>query len=144
MFSQDRNQLRQFYVDAWRKRREGLPMQPLEILVADVIADHPEYHALLEVAEPRLEQDFFEQAGDTNPFLHMGMHISLREQLGAGRPEGIRELYQQLLHTSGNAHDCEHRMMACLQASLWQAQQSGRLPDENEYLACLRELARRK
>ena len=143
MFSQDRNKLRQFYVDAWHKRRQQQPMQPLEILVADVITDHPEYHALLEAAEPRLEQDFFEQVGDTNPFLHMGMHISLREQLGAGRPEGIRDLYQQLLHATGSAHDCEHQMMGCLQASLWQAQQAGTMPDEGEYLACLRTLLRK-
>lgn len=140
MFSQDRNPMRQFFVDAWRKQRGGQPMQPLEVLVAEVIADHPEYHAQLEHPEPDLARDFSGATGESNPFLHMGMHISLREQLGADRPAGIRDLYQRMRSTAADAHECEHRMMDCLEKTLWEAQSAGRAPDEQTYLACLRQL----
>lgn len=140
MFSQDRNRMRQFFVDAWRKRQGSEPMQPLEVLVADVIADHPEYHQLLQQAEPDLARDYAGATGESNPFLHMGMHISLREQLTTDRPAGIREIYQRMASATHDNHDCEHRMMACLEKILWEAQTAGRTPDEGAYLNCLKRL----
>ena len=44
IFGQDRNELRQMYVDAWRKRRDQQPLSPLESHIADVVELHPEYH----------------------------------------------------------------------------------------------------
>jgi len=136
--------MRQFFVDAWRKQRRGEPMQPLEVLVAEVIADHPEYHAQLEHPEPDLARDFSGATGESNPFLHMGMHISLREQLSTDRPTGIRNIYQRMAAVTGDSHDCEHRMMACLEKTLWEAQAAGRAPDDQAYLECLQRLLDRR
>jgi len=141
LFGQDRNQIRLFYCEAWRKYRAGLPMEPLEDMVAGVIQDHPEYHALLEDSDQALGKDYPPEMGESNPFLHMGMHIAIQEQISTGRPQGIRQYYQAALPRFGNAHELEHRLMECLAEMIWQAQRNGGAPDEAAYLDCVRQLA---
>ena len=139
IFGNDRRSLRSHYRDAWLKRQAGKPLEPLEKLIADVVAQHPEYHALLE-SDQALEQDYTPQMGQTNPFLHMGMHIALAEQIGTDRPAGIRDLYRRLCQKAGSPHEAEHRMMECLGLALWEAQRQHRPPDETGYLSCLKKL----
>ena len=136
----DRESLRGFFVAAWRKHREGRPLEPVERLIAEVAMQHPEYHGELD-GDDALDRDYSPEAGVSNPFLHMSMHIALHEQLAARRPEGIAALYQAIAARFG-VHDAEHRMMECLGEALWRAQRAGTLPDEAAYLDCLRALAR--
>ena len=117
-------------------------MQPLEQLVAAVVERHPEYHAALEGDAPG-DRDYLPEMGESNPFLHMGMHIAIEEQLAAGRPAGLAEIYQALAARCGDAHEAEHRMMECLGEALWRAQRDGVMPDEAAYLDCLRASIRR-
>ena len=137
MYGTDRSALRRVYVEAWRKHRARLPLQPLERLIAEVVAQHPEYHSLLEASELVLEQDFSPESGAGNPFLHLAMHLGLREQVGADRPPGIAALYQQLCAKAGSAHAAEHELMECLSQMLWEAQRAQRMPDEAAYLDCV-------
>jgi hypothetical protein len=141
MFSSDRNAMRRVFLDAWRKTRIGAPMEPLEQLVAAVVNSHPEYHRFLKESDDALGRDFIPEQGQTNPFLHMGMHISLREQVGVDRPPGIAVLFRGLVERLGDSHAAEHQMMECLGLALWEAQRAGRIPDEQAYLECLRRLA---
>lgn len=138
LFSPERDKLRLMYVEAWRKHRQGLPMQALEGMIAEVVALHPEYHALLEDAERALGWEETPGAGLSHPFLHMGLHIALREQLGMDRPAGLRAAYERLAARLGDAHEAEHRLMACLLQALDEAGPQG--PDEQAYLACVRRL----
>jgi len=114
-------------------------LEPMEAIIADVVKLHPEYHPLLEKGESVVEKDFSPEDGQTNPFLHMGMHITLREQAGGDRPAGIQAIYQKLVQQKG-MHETEHAMMECLGQALWNAQRLNQMPDENAYLACLRQL----
>src|SRR5512146_1951833 len=93
LFSNDRTTLRRTFQTAWRKRRDGLPLEPLEAMIADVVALHPEYHRWLE-SEEALDRDWSPEAGETNPFLHLGMHIAIHEQLSTDRPAGIVAAYR--------------------------------------------------
>jgi hypothetical protein len=136
MFGQNRQQLRQFFFDVWAKMQSGEQLTALEQSLAQIISMHPEYHSLLNQAD-KLEQEFPVEAGHSNPFLHMGLHISLHEQISTDRPLGIRSLYQQLLPQYDAAHDCEHAMMDCLAEALWQAQRDGRAPSDSDYLQAL-------
>ena len=117
-------------------------MTPLEQLIASVIHQHPEYHRLVEKGESSAARDYLPEGGETNPYLHMGMHISLREQFGSDRPPGIARLYRQLLTKLGDPHETEHRMMECLGRTLWEAQREGTMPNVQAYLECLRVLCR--
>lgn len=140
MFSHNRDELRRFYVEVWRKYRQQVTLQPLEAMIAEVIALHPEYHSLLEDEDKAVAQDFPAENGQTNPFMHMGMHLGLREQVSTDRPAGIRAIHEALSKKSGDVHEAEHMMMECLGRAIWEAQQSGTAPDEAKYLECLQRL----
>jgi hypothetical protein len=137
----DRQLLRRFYFSAWDKARRDLPMEPLERQVAELISEHPEYHAFIEQPEAALEQEFDPATGRTNPFLHMGMHMALREQVSTDRPSGIRAVWQTMCLRHGDAHAAEHAMMDALGEALWHAQREARAPDEMAYLQALRKMA---
>lgn len=139
IFGQDRSALRKMYADAWQKRESGAPMSALETQIADVIAEHPEYVGA--VTADDLDRDYTPEGGDTNPFLHMGLHLSLREQVATDRPAGIRGIYTALAEKLGAGHDAEHRMIECLAETLWEAQSANKAPDEQRYLDRLTRLA---
>jgi hypothetical protein len=142
LFTQDRTTLRRRYLQAWQKWRAQEPMEGLERQLAELIAEHPEYHALLE-NKAALDRDYAPESGQSNPFLHLSTHLAIREQLATQRPAGIIERYRALLDRLGDAHAVEHHIMECLGLSLWEAQRSGRAPDEQDYLNCLRQAAER-
>ncbi len=136
---QSRDEVRQVYLGVWHKIQQKLLLEPMEALIADVIEIHPEYHALLTAGDDIKQQEFTPEQGQTNPFLHMGMHITLREQAGTDRPPGIRAIHQKLVSKQG-AHEAEHAMIECLGETLWNAQRSNQPPDEAAYLDCLKKL----
>jgi hypothetical protein len=136
---QGRDALRAAYREAWRKWRERLPLQALEAQIAEVIAEHPEYHALL-ASDDALLQDFPVRAGSENPFLHMGLHLALREQLATDRPLGISAIGSRLAARLASGHAAEHRMIEVLAEVLWQAQRAGHAADDALYLERLWQL----
>ena len=137
MFGNQREQLRQFYCDAWQKHLEQKEsLSPLEQQVAAVIKEHPEYHKLLENKDASISAEYLPEMGETNPFLHLGMHLGIRDQVSTDRPPGIAELYQRLVSLKG-IHDAEHAMMECLAEMIWQAQQNQTAPDDILYMDCL-------
>lgn len=143
MFGNDRDSLRRYYFTVWDKASAGQPLEPLEHMIAEVIRAHPEYQMLLRNAETAISRDYVPEMGQTNPFLHMGMHIAIHEQLGSDRPHGIRILYQRICQCLGDTHAAEHLMMECLGELLWEAQRTGREPDEQVYLQRLRQLSQK-
>ena len=136
---QSRDQVRQVYLDVWQKMQQQSLLEPMEAMIAEIIEWHPEYHDLLDDAELARQQEFTPEQGRTNPFLHMGMHLALREQSANDRPLGIRAISQKLVAARG-PHDADHAMMECLAESLWEAQRNNRPPDEAAYLECLKKL----
>jgi hypothetical protein len=136
---QSRASLRRAWQEAWRRRRERLPVEPLQAQMADVLDLHPEYAGLLE-DESALERDWTPEGGRQNPFLHLGLHMAIREQVGTDRPAGIAAAHAALARRLGSAHDAEHAMLEKLAETLWEAQRSGALPDERRYLEAVRAL----
>ena len=141
MFVQNRNEARDYFFQVWDKHNNKLPLEPIEAIISDVILEHPEYHHYLDDKASSADSDFKPEQNETNPFLHMGMHIALKEQVSSDRPIGIKKLFNQLMTKSISVHDTEHKMMECLGQSLWEAQRDNSLPDENNYLECLRRIS---
>lgn len=139
MFIDSRDEARRFFVEVWRKRGARVPLSPLEAIVARAIEQHPEYHALLADGERAIGGDFGGDGTGHNPFLHMGLHVALAEQIGADRPRGIASIYRRLC-AHDDPHAVEHRMIECLAEALWLAQRAARPPDEAAYLEALRDL----
>jgi hypothetical protein len=136
---QSRDEVRQVYQRVWQKMQARQLLEPMEALIADVIEIHPEYHDLFEGGEAIEQREFTPEQGQTNPFLHMGMHIALREQADSDRPVGVQSLHQKLSADKGR-HAAEHAMMECLGEALWNAQRNAREPDMDAYLDCLKKL----
>ena len=129
-----REQLRLSYAEAWRKHLARVPMAPLESLIADVIAHHPEYQSLVGDAGAVQAFETSAESAAENPFLHMGLHLAVREQLSIDRPPGVRQIRESLAARLGDEHDAEHVLMEALAETLWEAQRSGQPPDERRYL----------
>lgn len=140
MFNPSRDQARQFLIEAWSKRRNKLPGTPMDILVADLVAMHPEYHALLE-AEDALTREWAPEHGETNPFLHLSLHLAIEEQLSIDQPPGIRSAFTALLSRSSDRHEALHAVLECLGEMIWRSQKSGLPPDGAAYLDCVRRAA---
>jgi hypothetical protein len=137
MFNPSREQARQFFFDTWRKYRQREILSDMENMAIEVILLHPEYHAMLDDPGRYQDKDYLPETGDTNPFLHMGMHIAIGEQLSIDQPAGIRKRFEHLLKLTGNEHDAAHQVMECLAEMIWQAQRNQSTFDASVYFECL-------
>ena len=130
--------MRRRYLEAWRKFSAREALGPLDAQLAAVIAEHPEYVAWLESGDEAVSAEFTPEGGRQNPFLHMGLHLAIREQVATDRPAGIAAVHARLALRRGDAHAAEHAMIEPLAETLWEAQRSGKAADENLYLDRLR------
>lgn len=137
MFNPSRDQARQFMFDTWRKYKAHQSLSGLESMMLEILLQHPEYHALLNDPERYLDRDYLPEQGETNPFLHLGLHLAIAEQLSIDQPPGVKGRYQKLLEQSGDPHHAQHQVMECLGEMIWQAQRNRTSPDPNVYFSCL-------
>ncbi len=147
MFNPSRDDVRRFFCAVWRKHAEASVLTPLEATALKWIAAHPEYHAWLADEARALAEDFTVERGQTNPFLHLSMHLALEEQLSIDQPPGIVAEFRRLAERAGDEHGAAHEAMECLGEIVWSAQRSA-LPADAEsigaaYLDCLRRRAKK-
>ena len=141
MFNPTREQARDFLFETWRKFRAPELLTAMESMAVEVISLHPEYHTMLDdrerfVAKYR-DRDYPPEFGETNPFLHLNMHLSIREQVSIDQPQGVKGFHVALSNKLGTALAAEHEMMDCLAEMIWQAQRHRTGPDAQIYLGCL-------
>ncbi len=139
MFNPSRDQARDFLFEAWRKYRGHEALTALETIAVETIAQHPEYHELLANRDKFVERDYAPEHGETNPFLHLSMHLAIREQISIDQPAGVRAAHLKLSQKLDSVLDAEHEMMDCLAEMIWQAQRNKTGPDASIYLACLQQ-----
>lgn len=142
MFNPSKEDVRRFFFEAWHKHCNRLPCTPLETVAAYWIAQHPEYHSLLEDLDTALNTQYCAEQGQSNPFMHLSMHLALSEQISIDQPLGIRAIFEKIAAHTGDAHTAAHEAMESLGRVLWEAQ-NGSLPPDPEsineaYLAYLR------
>jgi len=133
VFNPSREQVRRFFCEAWRKHRQRLILEGAEVTAADLIEQHPEYHALLENPDTAVDQEFTPESGQMNPFLHLSLHLAIADQISIDQPAGIRAAYQTLRQRL-EVHDAEHVILECLGEALWRAQRDGGAIDAEQYL----------
>jgi hypothetical protein len=125
---------RPFFFESWEKHQQSKPVTPLEADIIEVMLAHPEYHKLFDNPALLADKTYFETLGDTNPFLHLGLHLAVREHIKTNRPPGLQHIYKTLIQHSAPL-DAEHQLMQCLEACLWDAQQNKTQPNDHAYLA---------
>jgi hypothetical protein len=143
MFNPSQADVRRFFCGAFIKQRDGQPLDALESLAAQWIAEHPEYHAELADAEAAVARLSQPDATRDNPFLHLSMHLSISEQCSIDQPPGIRQAVELLTARRGDLHTAHHEAMECLGSMLWESQRAGRPPDGQAYIDAVRRRATR-
>ncbi|WP_024304011.1 DUF1841 family protein [Pseudogulbenkiania sp. MAI-1] len=138
MFNPSRQDARRFFFDTWSKHQRNETLTDLEKIVLAILLEHPEYHAIVGQPERYLEQEWTPDMGESNPFLHLSLHMAIEEQRSIDQPFGIRSLYAQLALRLGDEHAAQHQMMECLGEMIWHAQRYGGGPDVNRYISCVR------
>ena len=133
LYTQDRTEQRKFLANAWQKFLDKKILDPLESQLTQVIEIHPEYHSLIQ----NVESDYFPEQGEVNPFLHINLHLSLREQLSINHPHGINEIYQKIVNSAGDSHEAEHKMMDCIAEMIFSSQKNKLPMDHQAYIRCL-------
>lgn len=136
MYTNNRDAYRQTFYSAWEKQKKKLPLEPVEAQLVTIMMEHPEYHAMLD-SPSAYTQEFLPEE---NPFMHMSLHLAIREQIQLDRPQGIKTIYQTLATKLGSSQNAEHVMLTCLGQMIWRAQETGQMPEESEYLLSLKNL----
>lgn len=143
MFQPSQHDVRRFFCEVHAKQRQGLPLTPIETLAGRWIDEHPEYHAELSDVQAALAATYTVEAGQTNPFLHLSMHLTISEQVSIDQPHGIRQAVELLAARRHSIHQAQHEVMECLGEMIWESQRSGLPPDGFAYLDRVRMRATR-
>ena len=143
MFNPSQEDVRRFFCSVYAKSHSAQPMDAMETLASQWIAEHPEYHADFQNLDAAIVRVYPEGNGQTNPFLHLSMHLSISEQCSIDQPRGIRQAVELLTHKRQSLHTAHHEAMDCLGSMLWESQRAGRPPDGQAYIDCVQRHATR-
>ena len=134
MFEPSQADVRRFFCAVYAKWREGQPMDALETLASQWVAEHPEYHSDFSDVQAALARMYEVKDGQVNPFLHLSMHLSVSEQCSIDQPRGIRQAVELLCARRDSLHAAHHETMDALGQMIWESQRSGRPPDGQAYI----------
>jgi hypothetical protein len=138
MFTPSQDDVRRFFCATWHKHQTNGILTPLEGIARDWLVQHPEYAATLGDVDAALAADYSVEHGQSNPFLHLSMHLSIAEQISIDQPPGIRDAFFGLARRLGSEHEAHHQIMECLGEMIWTAQRNGTPPDGAAYIECVR------
>ena len=136
MFFQDRKKQREFLANSWKKYTSNIPLEPLEEQLVSIIEIHPEYHDLID----NIDSEYFPEQGEVNPFLHINLHLALRDQLSINQPKGVKEAHQKLINHYKDPHVVEHLMMECITKMIYLSQKNNTPINQEVYLNCITSL----
>jgi hypothetical protein len=137
MFNPSQHDVRRFFCETYRKYHAKQILTPLESIAADWIAQHPEYDATLADLDNALAAEYSVEHGQSNPFLHLSMHLSISEQIAIDQPPGIRAAFLGLAQRRDSEHEAQHQIMECLGQMIWASQRNGLPPDGAAYIDCV-------
>jgi len=141
MFQPSQADVRRFFCGVYAKARAGQPLEAIELLASQWIAEHPEFHAELADLDGALARMSRVEPERVNPFLHLSMHLSISEQCSIDQPRGIRQAVELLAARRGDLHTAHHEVMDCLGRMVWESQRAGRAPDGAAYIDCVQQQA---
>ena len=141
MYDVNTHDVRRYFGHVWQNRLNPLQLDALQQKALRIIEAHPEYQIYLEQVEEYLDKNWTPEQGETNPFLHLSLHLSIQEQVGIDQPFGIRTIHQKLIGMyNDNWVKAEDEMMEALVETIWQAQRHNQGLDVNAYMTRLRKL----
>ncbi|MDO8456273.1 MAG: DUF1841 family protein [Burkholderiaceae bacterium] len=144
MYQPSQADVRRFFCSVYAKADAGIALEAIEIIASQWMDEHPEYHADfsdVDAALLKLEQPDDGKTSETNPFLHLSMHLTISEQCSIDQPRGIRQAVELLTARLDSLHDAHHAAMECLGQMIWESQRAGRPPDGQSYVEAVQRRA---
>lgn len=139
MFTPSQDDVRRFFCASFAKHRSNAVLTPIEAIARDWIVQHPEYADTLSDVDAALMADYSVERAQSNPFLHLSMHLSISEQISIDQPAGIRTAFLNLARRLDSEHEAQHQIMECLGQMMWTAQRNGTPPDAQAYIECIKQ-----
>jgi hypothetical protein len=133
--------VRRFWCRTAAKVQATEAMDAMETIAGMWIEEHPEYAADLGDEVAAVGKTYAVEAGKTNPFLHLSMHLSITEQCSIDQPRGIRQAVELLVARKGDLHEAHHAVMDALGEMLHNAQRDDRAPDGQAYVEAVQRKA---
>jgi hypothetical protein len=141
VFNPSQADVRRFFCQTYAKHVGKQVLTPLENIAARWLVEHPEYHADLSDEAAAIAREYPPEGGQSNPFLHLSMHLSISEQVQADLPAGLKLAYGQALARIGDPHSTHHAIMEVLGKVLWEAQRQHMQADMDAFVEGVRRLA---
>lgn len=138
MFNPSLEQARSFFIEVWNKYKLSRIMTPIEETTATWILKHPQFHNDLSNKES-IKNIYNSNCQESNPFLHLSMHLTVSEQLIIDQPYGIKAVYKKLI-MNNDPHTAAHKIIKCLTLTIRNSQDQGTALDSNKYIRLIREL----
>jgi len=138
LYSQNRSEQRAFLSNAWVKFQNNENLDPMESQLVEIIKLHPEYHHLIQITDV----EYFPEHGQVNPFLHINLHLALREQLSINQPIEVRLAYDSLLEKIKDPHEVEHTLIDCIAEMIFSAQKNNQELNFIRYKNCIKSFVR--
>jgi hypothetical protein len=140
MFNPTRDQARLFFLNSWKKYHLEQPLSEAESLALLWMTRHPEYFPVFDEDPERvLSADYSVEQGQSNPFLHLSMHLAVAEQVSIDQPPGIRAAFSKLCEKMGDEHKAAHQVFECLAEQIYQQQRNGVPFSSENYIQCVLE-----
>jgi hypothetical protein len=141
MFNPSREQVRLFFLNTWKKYHQQVPLSQAESLSLQWMSRHPEYFAVFEDStDTVLQRDYQPEDQETNPFLHLSMHLAIAEQISIDQPPGIHAAFAALCQKYQDEHSAAHAVFDCLAEQIYQQQRNGLAFSGERYLASIQAL----
>ncbi|AGF49226.1 DUF1841 family protein [Candidatus Kinetoplastidibacterium galati] len=138
MFNPSLDQARYFFIEVWNKHKLSKTLTPIEKTTIACILEHPQFYKDLDNKES-IKNSYNSNFPESNPFLHLSMHLAISEQLLIDQPCGIKAAYNKLI-TSNDPHTAIHKIIKCLTLTI-QYSQTHRLElDSNKYMNLIKDL----
>lgn len=136
-FGNSPKDMRSFFYSSWDKYKQKQRLSTLEQQLVSIILDHPEYHCIFD--DPSQSETLLNSFTE-NPFLHLAMHLTIRDQITLKKPPEVSTIFHKLQQKHGDSHIVEHLLMEPLARYLIQLQQSTTPPSITDYVSACQEL----
>lgn len=133
-----RSLTRELLAHTWAKLERGETLARDEEVLGAVLRDHAEYARFWPDPGAAVAARFGTQ--DTNPFLHVHLHLVVEGQLAAHDPPEVAELFTRRTAIGDSRHEICHQVMNALAAAIWDMMQARGPFDVAAYRRRLRKL----
>lgn len=135
----DRDNQWQFTTIA-KKRRQAVPLEGEDALIAQAMDLHPELDPLWELGELSATPQEV-QGTVVNPFIHTALHVIIEKQLTDKAPPEIVDTLGALLQRGVDRHEAVHTIASVYAELYFTTFRRGQHFEETTYIELLKQLA---